>query len=209
MFANDPLHRGQSDARAFEVLGPMQTLKDAKQLVFVLHAEADAIVANEDDALAIFLEMTDLNDGALPRTRELKSIGDEVLKNLLDEDGIALDRRQLRNLPLHLPAFGVRLQQGDDLLNDRIQLGSVKVNGVAANARQIQKFIDEPAHAMNPVFDALQMMAGFRRHGCAKILGQHAGKAANVAQRRAQVMRYGVGESLEFLVCFLQLRGAS
>src|SRR6202162_1126400 len=57
MFANDALHGSQSNACAFEIFGPVQTLKDAEQLVFILHVEADPVVSYEDDALAILLEV--------------------------------------------------------------------------------------------------------------------------------------------------------
>src|SRR3984957_9011722 len=107
MFADDALHRGQSNACALEIFGPMQPLKDAEQFVFILHVEADAIVANENDALAILQEMTDLDDRVLPRSCELKSVGNKVLKYLLDEDGIALGRRQLSDLPRDRSSRGV------------------------------------------------------------------------------------------------------
>src|ERR1700722_12117208 len=195
--ANDALHRGQSNACALEIFGPMQPLKDSEQLILILHVEADAIVANEDDALAILQEMTDPDDRVLPRSCELKSVGNKVLKYLLDEDGVALDRRQVSDLPRDRSSHGVVLQQGNDLVNDRIQRYGLKFKVVPANPRQVQQFVNKQPHALNSLFDPLHMMAGRRRHSGTKILGQHAGKAANMAQRGAPAMRRRVGERPE------------
>ena len=110
MLVNDALHCGQANARAFEILDPMQALEDAEQFVAVLHVKADAVVGNGDDRLSVFLPVTDFDDGAVPAAGELEGVGDQVLKNLLDQDGIAGRRRQVGNLPLHHPAFTFWLQ---------------------------------------------------------------------------------------------------
>src|SRR5580700_1355168 len=44
---DNPLDSGESDACAFEGLGLMQSLKNAKQLVGILHIKAGAVVFHE------------------------------------------------------------------------------------------------------------------------------------------------------------------
>ena len=47
MAMGDALNGGKSNSGAFKLFGKMQTLKDAKQLVCVLHVEAGAVVSDE------------------------------------------------------------------------------------------------------------------------------------------------------------------
>ena len=44
---NDSLHDGQTDARAFKLVGSMQPLEHSKEFVRLLHVKTYAIVANE------------------------------------------------------------------------------------------------------------------------------------------------------------------
>ncbi len=104
MLLNDALHRGQADARTFELLRAVQPLEDSEQFVDILHVETDAVVSDHEDWLPIFFFVADFDDrvrwrrgrprlclsiGA--RTRELERIGQQVLKDLLDQNGITLD----------------------------------------------------------------------------------------------------------------------
>src|ERR1700693_5814144 len=52
VLVNDPLHCGQPDAGAFEVLPAVQTLEDPEQFVDVLHAEPDPVVSHEQHRLS-------------------------------------------------------------------------------------------------------------------------------------------------------------
>src|SRR5260221_2579899 len=47
MAVDDALNSGQSYSSAFKLFRPMQTLKDAEQLVYVLHVKASAVVPHE------------------------------------------------------------------------------------------------------------------------------------------------------------------
>ena len=80
MPADDPLYRGQTDSRPLEVLRAMQPLKDAEQLVGVLHIEAGSVVANKVDGtlvrLAILRRCADFDPRriALPRVRDFRGL---------------------------------------------------------------------------------------------------------------------------------------
>src|SRR5437764_845110 len=105
----DSIHRGQANARALEIFGAVKALEDAEQLIGILHAEADAIVANENGRIPVFFHLADFDDGAETGTGEFKRVSHQILKNLLDQDRVAFNKRKVRDNPFHLPAFTLRL----------------------------------------------------------------------------------------------------
>ena len=143
--------------------------------------EAHAIVANEDHALTLLLKKSDLDNGALPGTCELESVGNQVLKNLLNQNRIAWRGRKAGNFPGHRPSGGIGLQQDDDFFDQRIQRHALNCESMTANPAQIQDSLDQQTHSPHAMFDALQMFSGLSRHGGAKIFSQHTRVAANVA----------------------------
>jgi len=52
MPVDDAAHAGQPDPVALELLGRVQALEDAKQLVHVAHVETDAVVPYEEHHLS-------------------------------------------------------------------------------------------------------------------------------------------------------------
>src|ERR1022692_2785019 len=55
MSMDNSLHDGQADTGSFIVFRPMQSLEDAKQLVGILHVEANAVVPDEVGPFARFI----------------------------------------------------------------------------------------------------------------------------------------------------------
>jgi len=49
---NNTADIGQPNAGALEFMGAVEPLKDAKELIDILHIEADAVIANEDHCFA-------------------------------------------------------------------------------------------------------------------------------------------------------------
>jgi N-acetylmuramoyl-L-alanine amidase len=47
---DDAAHVGEADTGALGLINAVETLKHAKQLVGLLHVEADAVVTDEDDS---------------------------------------------------------------------------------------------------------------------------------------------------------------
>src|SRR3954467_2214381 len=72
---DNSLHRRQAHAGAFEVFRAVQTLEDSKQLVGVLHTEADAIVADEDGGYFVDFGLPNLVNGRRTRPRIFECIG--------------------------------------------------------------------------------------------------------------------------------------
>ena len=92
-------------------------LEHAEQLIFVFHVEADTVVANlNDDRPFLLLWLISMTARSRGRVN-LRALAMQILKHLLDQNGIALHRRQFGNLPSHGPALRLRLQQGHDLFN--------------------------------------------------------------------------------------------
>src|SRR5262249_38712501 len=67
---HDALHDGQPDAGPLVVLGTMQALEDAEQLVRVPDVESYPVVLHEVHAFAVLLARTDVDRRQLARARE-------------------------------------------------------------------------------------------------------------------------------------------
>ena len=66
MAVDDALNGGQSYSGAFKLFRQMQTLKDAEQLVYVLHVKASAVVLHEHlDFFFIAVHTANLDFGRL------------------------------------------------------------------------------------------------------------------------------------------------
>jgi hypothetical protein len=50
---NDSTYRREPDASAFEFVGSVQPLEDAKQLVHIPHVKSCSVVSNEENGLAV------------------------------------------------------------------------------------------------------------------------------------------------------------
>src|SRR6185503_4386800 len=76
---DDPPHVREPDTGAFEVVRAVEPLKDPEQLVRVLHVEADTIIPNEYDRIAMRIpRRADLDAGLRPRARVLHRIREQV-----------------------------------------------------------------------------------------------------------------------------------
>ena len=77
-----------------------------------------------------------------------------------------------------------------------------------ADARKAQDVVDQARHAAGVVPHYVQHALAFVIQFACIVLQQHARKSVDGAQRRAQVMRNGVGKSFQFLVGVLQFGGS-
>src|SRR5579883_2610226 len=94
VLVNDALHGSQSDAGAFKVFPPMQTLEHTEELVSVFQTESHAVVPDEQHRLSTYPYLSNLNHRMLARTGELDCVRQEVSKNLTDKRRITVDGRQ-------------------------------------------------------------------------------------------------------------------
>ncbi len=66
---HDALHGGQPDAGARELVGAVQPLEGAEQLVGVLHVEPHTVIAHEEHALPVLFLAAELDLGDLSFAR--------------------------------------------------------------------------------------------------------------------------------------------
>jgi hypothetical protein len=79
MTADDTMDICESDTCAFEILLPVQALKDPKEFIGILHVETNTVIADKDDCfdfIASFATDLDLRD--LSRTGEFQGVRDQV-----------------------------------------------------------------------------------------------------------------------------------
>ena len=106
MTAHNALGSGEADAGAFELIGMVEALEDAKKFVGVCHIETDAVVTDEKNDFSVVVAATNFNDSLGPHASELESIGQQRGKDLFDKDRVALNSRQRMDSPLNGTAFG-------------------------------------------------------------------------------------------------------
>ena len=80
MAVNNSLHGSEADARAFVILSRVQTLKGPKQLVYVGHIEARAVIAHEKGSLALYLLRPEFDPGRAALASEFPGIIKEILE---------------------------------------------------------------------------------------------------------------------------------
>src|SRR5262245_27821006 len=99
------LHDGQSDARAGELAGRVQTLEHAEQLLREAHVKARAIVAHVIERFAVYNFTEDLHRGILLLGAVLERVADEIRPDLLEYRGIAARVGQILDPDGRLGAF--------------------------------------------------------------------------------------------------------
>src|SRR5260370_7962272 len=85
---HDSLHDRQTDAGALELLGAVEPLEDAVQLVGVFHLESRTVVPDEVRQLPRAAGTADLDRRLRARARELPAVADEVRQALTDEGAL-------------------------------------------------------------------------------------------------------------------------
>jgi hypothetical protein len=116
---HDPLHDRQTDAGALEVLGAVEPLEDAKQLVGIRHLKSRAVVLDEVRQFAGARGAADFDCRPGARARELPGVANEVRQDLPDQSAVREGRRQRRDRDSDL-AFRFQAPQ---LFDDRLRHG--------------------------------------------------------------------------------------
>ena len=128
MSLDDAADVGEADARPLELGDQVQPLEDAEELAGVLHFEAHAVVAYEDDGLGLVARRAaDLDGGLRPRAGELQGVRDQVAQGDAEHRAIASDRGELAEVPVNVPAppfvFEFLHQLGDQGVEIDLALG--------------------------------------------------------------------------------------
>src|SRR5688500_4940919 len=186
---NDSLHVREPDARALELFRAMQPLKHAEEAVRVRHVKTDAVVFYVYDELAAGLvAASDFDDGMFARARIFQRIREQVREHELQHAGIPGHRRQRLNYPLdrspRIRLYDIPLR----LTDDRVEIDARLHHLRPAHPGEDEQRVDELAHFYRTVRDETQIAQPFVVElGTRRFLKQ-LGEAADVAERRTEVM---------------------
>ena len=148
MAMNDAPHIGQADSSDFKLVAPVQSLKNAKKLMRVLHTKTGAIVFDEIDLFPVPLQAADLNHRIFPVPGKLQRIGEQVDPDLLEHGAVAPHLGQGVDFPIDLPALKFRLHFFQHFLHQPIHGEPGLPHFGAAHAGENKQIVDQCAHAL-------------------------------------------------------------
>ena len=119
---------------------------------------------------------------------------------MLDQSGIAVDKRQISNLPADVAVCHFRFQIFGNLLQQLIQTGNLEVGLLASDSSQIQEIVHHAPHRLCAFDDVAQAFLRCKRGLKAQVLHKHLGEALNVPQRSAEIVRHRVSKGLKLLI---------
>src|SRR5437763_12452594 len=105
----------------------MEPLERRKQLVRILHIEAYAIIAHEDDSLVLAAIFSNLNHGVFPWRCKLYSIGEQVPENLGHQAAVAFNSGKLRYFKIYFAAAKLPLQTGNHFFGHFGEVGLLQL----------------------------------------------------------------------------------
>src|ERR1700733_14140995 len=187
----------------------MQTLENAKQLVHMLHVESGAIIPDEDfDLILFFLPAAYLDFCPLSRPRELNGIGKQVHKNYPEHSAVSATDRKRADLPRNVASVRIFPKLRNDSGDQLLQVDGYFDGLGTPDSREAQQVIDQISHPLGRFQYSLQVVVGFLVQCWSRAPLQQLGIADDMAKRRAQVMRHGIGERFQLLIRRLQLDSA-
>src|SRR6202012_3093210 len=116
------LNDRQSDSGSLELIGWMQALEHAEELVDVAHVETRALVADEHLRHVSFLAgAANLNLRLRAHMRKLDRIGDQVCDHQSQQGTVGETCGKRPDLPYDVPAARLGFELGDHLVDELIQ----------------------------------------------------------------------------------------
>src|SRR5581483_9391776 len=150
---DDPLHRGEADARTGEIVRMVKPLKGAEQLRLIRRIESGPVVAHEVGAIvaAKFYARGGMFRGELP------GISEEILQHYAHQVGVAVVLQIRRDDEFHR-ALRLRAPQ---IVGNRFRDGG-KINARTAqrttgDAREVQQVVNEDPHTLRGGTHALKV----------------------------------------------------
>src|SRR5258708_5068067 len=149
MAVDDTLNGGQSYSGALKLFGQMQALKDAEQLVHVLHVKAGAVVPHEHlDFFFIAVDTANLDFGRPSHACEFDRVGNEVDDDQPQHGTVSVADRKRADLPGDVPALGVLPDFRDGLLGKLRQV-HLRLSGLGPpDPGKRQEVVDQVAHSL-------------------------------------------------------------
>jgi hypothetical protein len=200
------LHDREPDAGAGKLFKAVQALEDAEELLVITHIEPGAVVLDAVDGLPGFFAAADPDARPILLARIFDRVAQQIHPHLTQQRAVA-DRL---GQSVHIELYGRRDRTSqfiDDILGERIHVDCERPEFLAPDARESEQVVDEGAHASGLPVDNRQIAPAFFIQVCLVVVHQYAGKAADRAQRRAQIVRHRIAEAFELPVFVHQLRG--
>ena len=182
VLVEDALYGRQPNPGALEVLGAMQPLEHAEQLVGVLHAEADAVVADEDHRMRRWFSIDPTSITARERGRVyLTALESRLVKTTSISAGSHSTNGSGWICQSMSRPSTVALQRRGDALDDRRQAGDLEPDVLPPEPREVQEVVHEQPHLACAVAHAAQIVARLLGQLGAVLVDQQFGEARRCA----------------------------
>ena len=208
MAVNDAADVGEANAGAFELVFSMEALKDTEELVGISHVKSDSVVGDRKNEFGLGGLGSDFNNGGLPAGAVFDRVGDKIDPHEAKHGGIALDDGQRGDAPDDIAETFVSFKIADDRFNRFGEINFLPGQLGAAHAREGEEVIDQGAHAAGGAGDQAEIPLRFWERLKGLVRSEDVGEAADVAERRAEVMRDRIAEGFKFGVEGLEFGGA-
>ena len=118
---NNAVHGGQADPSPGKFGLGVQALKHAEKFARIPHVKPGAVVPYQDNhRLTWLLDGVNFDHRRASARGILKSIAQQILKDLAHQDRVAFERGQPANPPLHFPPLALRRKHRDHLRDEPI-----------------------------------------------------------------------------------------
>ncbi len=184
----------------------MEPLKGAEELVRIRHVEPDTVVPDEAHPLLSKVRLAELDAGDVARAGELPGVPQQVLEQHPQQARVAHDRHALRRQIVDLaPGVGaVKLIDHDP--RDGAELHFFPMELRAADAREMEKVLDERVHSPARVAHAIEMLDARGPELLPVLFVERVGESNDASHRGPQIVRHSRGESVELAVRGLERR---
>src|ERR1700722_3571918 len=154
MAVDDALNGSQPYSGAFKLFRQIQTLKDAEQLVCVLHVKACAVVPNEHlELIFIAVHAANLDFRRPSHACKFYRVGDKVDHDQPQHGAVSVTDRKSAPPPSNVPTLRIPPDFGNDLLDQLLQV-HLHVPGLGpADPGKCQQVVDQVAHSFCRIED--------------------------------------------------------
>src|SRR5581483_11240515 len=205
VLADDALDRRQPDTGAGVDRAVVQALERVEELAGILHLETGAVVAHEERLARFGVGVPELDLRRLTAGSELPGIADEVFERDAHQARVALGDQPGSNGYLGLALRRGVAQPADDFRRHCAEIDLVDRHLGPGNPRQLQQVVDQIAHALGALADAVEVALCIGVELVAGILDERLAESVDGAKRGTEVVRNRIAEAFQFLVDARQL----
>ena len=148
MAMDDALNGGQPYTGAFKLFRQMQALKNAEQLVAILHVKPGAVVFHEYfDVRYITVRTADLDFGRISHACEFDRVGHKVDDDQPQHRTVSITNRNRADLPHDVPPLRVLREFRNHVPDEPVQINLRLLGLGPPDPGERQQIIDQIAHS--------------------------------------------------------------